>query len=227
MIHPTDSDLSRRLFIDRIAKSLLGLSVLPRNAFAAAAATGKATADHVIYLFMDGGMSHLDTFDLRPDNKEIQGPVTGIKTKIPGIHVTQHLPKLAMQMDKIAQIRSMMHTQGNHGAGTYHVRCGYDQGSRAVAHPALGSWITKLAPRLNPAMPPYIRVGDLGGHPSSGFFSATYSPLPVSNAKAGLQNSHLREGFDQRTFHDSLELVSQFDRKFRASRQPWPKPLLP
>jgi len=212
-----DTDLTRRLFIDRIAKSLLGLSILPRTAFSAAAATGKASADSVIYLFMDGGMSHLDTFDLRPDNKEIQGPVTGIKTKVPGIYVTEHLPRLAQQMDKIAQIRSMTHTQGNHSPGTYHVRTGYDMGSRAVAHPALGSWITKLAPRLNPAMPPYVRVGDLGGHPSNGFFPATYSPLPVSSAKAGLQNSALREGHDQRTFHDSLELVSQFDRKFRAS----------
>ena len=119
-------------------------------------------------------MTHLDTFDLRPDHSEIQGPVTGIKTKVPGTHVTNQLPGLAERMDLVAQIRSMTHTQGNHGQGNdgqgndgqgkYHVRMGYGMGSRDVAHPAIGSWTTKQAP-INPAMPSYIRVGDLGGHP--------------------------------------------------------------
>jgi len=210
----TETDHSRRQFVNRLAKSLLGLSVIPRPAFAAVPGA-KSTADHVIFLYMSGGMSHLDTFDLRPDNKEIQGPVTGIKTKVPGTHVTGHLPLIAGQMDKIAQIRSMSHTQGNHEPGSYHVRTGYDIGSGVIAHPALGAWITKLAPRLTAAMPPYIRVGDLGGHPSNGFFPASFSPLPVSSAKAGLQNSGLREGFDRATFQESLDLVSTFDRKFR------------
>ena len=135
---------------------------------------------------------------------------------MPGTHVTSKLPGLAAQMDKIAQIRSMTHTQGNHGQGKYHVRTGYDMGSRAIAHPGIGSWVTKLAPRINEAMPPYIRVGDLGGHPSSGFFSASYSPLPISSPDAGLQNSSLRDGMDTESFQESLDLVSKFDSKFRA-----------
>lgn len=211
----TENDFSRRHFISRIAKGLLGLSLAGRSAFAATPIGAKSSADHVIYLFMSGGMSHLDTFDLRPDNREIQGPVKGIKTKVPGIHVSENLPLLAAQMDKIAQIRSMIHTQGNHGAGHYHVRTGYDQGSRVVSHPGIGSWVTKLAPRLNPDLPPYVRVGDLGGHPANGFFPANYGPLPVSSPSAGLQNSSLRDGMDATTFHDSLELVSKFDDKFR------------
>ncbi len=213
------SDISRRIFVNRIAKGLLGCTVGSRLARAAETGVpiaGNPTADSVIYLFMDGGMSHLDTFDLRPDNPEIQGPLESIRTKIPGTHVTSKLPGLAAQMDKIAQIRSMTHTQGVHGQGKYHVRTGYDMGSRAIAHPGIGSWITKLAPRINEAMPPYIRVGDLGGHPANGFFSASYGPLPISSADAGLQNSALRDGMDTESFKESLDLVSKFDSKFRA-----------
>lgn len=214
-----NSDLSRRLFVNRLAQGLLGCSLGSRLSFAAengVALAGNPTADSVIYLFMDGGMSHLDTFDLRPDNKEMQGPLTSMKTKIPGTHVTDKLPGLAARMDKIAQIRSMTHTQGNHGEGKYHVRTGYDVGSRAVIHPAVGSWVTKLAPRRNPDMPPYVRVGDLGGHPANGFFSASYGPLPISSANAGLQNSALREGMDNESFKESLALVTKFDSRFRA-----------
>jgi len=212
------SEISRRVFVNRIAKGLLGCSVGSRLAHAAengVKLAGNPTADSVIYLFMDGGMSHLDTFDLRPDNKEIQGPLESMKTKVPGTQVTNKLPGLAAQMDKIAQIRSMTHTQGNHGEGKYHVRSGYDVGSRAVAHPSLGSWITKLAPRINPAMPPFVRVGDLGGHPASGFFSASYGPLPISSPNAGLQNSALLDGMDDESFKESLDLVSKFDSRFR------------
>lgn len=213
------SDISRRLFVDRMAKGLLGCSIGSRFAHAAengVKIAGNHKADSVIYLFMDGGMSHLDTFDLRPDNKEIQGPLESIKTKVPGTHVTNKLPGLAAQMDKIAQIRSMTHTQGNHGQGKYHVRSGYDMGSGSIAHPGLGSWITKRAPRINPEMPPYVRVGDLGGHPSNGFFPATFGPLPISSADGGLQNSALLDGMDTESFKESLELVTKFDSKFRT-----------
>ena len=185
------ADLTRRHFVHRIASGLLGCTLATRSSFAAGPVVGKATADHIIYLFMEGGMSHLDTFDLRPDHQEIQGPVTGMKTKVPGIHITDQLPQLAAHMGRITQIRSMTHTQGNHLPGKYHVRTGYDLGSRVVAHPAIGAWVTRLAPRLNPALPPYVRVGDLGDHPWSGFLSAAYGPLPISSAQDGLQNSRL------------------------------------
>jgi len=122
------SDISRRIFVNRIAKGLVGCSV--GGSFANAnenslEIVGKPTADSVICLFMDGGMSHLDTFDLRPGNREIQGRLTGMRTKVPGIHVTDKLPGLAAQMDRIAQIRSMSHCHGGHPQAKRHVRSDY------------------------------------------------------------------------------------------------------
>ena len=168
-----DTDTTRRQFVQRLAGGMLGVSIADQRI---AAPTRNATADHVIYLFMDGGMSHLDTFDLRPDQREIQGPLKAIKTNIPGIHVSEHLPHLAKQMHRIAQVRSMRHTQGNHAPGQYHMRTGYPIGSGVVAHPAIGAWVTKQARRLSESMPPYIRVGDLGGHPSNGCPSTVMWP---------------------------------------------------
>lgn len=208
-------DLSRRRFVESLASGLLGVTVSPL-AFGANAVTSRGTAKNIIYLFMEGGMSHLDTFDLRPDYPDIQGPVNGIKTNVPGIHVCEHLPKLAGHMDKLAQVRSLSHTQGNHEPGQYHVRTGYELDSGVIKHPALGSWVTKLSDRLNPAMPPYVRVGGLGGHPANGFFSVDNGPLPISDPSAGLQNSRLRDGLDRETFGKHLDLAAKLDSRFRT-----------
>jgi uncharacterized protein (DUF1501 family) len=210
----TQTDTCRRQFVQSLAGSLLGLHLTPSFAQAGA----ESSADHIIYLFMAGGMSHLDTFDLRPDDAAIQGPVKGIPTKVPGIHVTDKLPLLARQMHRISQVRSMTHTQGNHEPGKYHVRTGYDMGSRVVAHPAVGSWIHKHAPKLNPGLPAYVRVGDMGGHPGSGFFSAALGPLPISSAELGLQNSALLPGEDARSFQQSLDLAAKLDEAHRQRR---------
>jgi|TARA_B110000037_G_scaffold163519_1_gene184745 hypothetical protein len=125
---------------NRIAKRLLGCSIGSRFTRAAENGipiAGNPAADSVIYLFMDGGMSHLDTFDLRPDNKEIQGSLTSMKTKVPGIHVTDKLPGLAAQMDKIAQIRSMTHTHRDHARAKQHIHSGYDIVSREASQSGL------------------------------------------------------------------------------------------
>ena len=215
-----NSDLSRRRFVESLASGLLGVTVSSlafgtRSALGANAALGHGSAKNVIYLFMEGGMSHLDTFDLKPNNPAIQGPVKGIPTSVPGIHICEHLPKLARHMDKLAQVRSLSHTQGNHEPGQYHVRTGYELDAGVIKHPALGAWVTRLSDRLNPAMPPYVRVGGLGGHPANGFFAVNQGPLPISDPKAGLQNSRLRDGIDRETFSRHLDLAKKLDAGFR------------
>ena len=94
-------DLSRRQFVERIAATTLGLSLVPNIAFGAKEAQkqlSKGTAEHVIYLYMSGGMSHVDTFDVKPENPEIQGPVKALKTSADGVQVSEFLPMMAKQM---------------------------------------------------------------------------------------------------------------------------------
>src|SRR5437667_12137560 len=80
--------------------------------------TGKARS--VILLFLSGGPSHLDMWDLKPEApEEIRGTFQPISTRVPGIRVSEHLPRMARLSDKFTIIRSMRHTSGNHPAAAY------------------------------------------------------------------------------------------------------------
>ncbi len=208
------SDPSRRRFIQGLATTCLGVTIAPRAFAANTPAGGKA--DSVIYLFMRGGMSHLDTFDLKPGKTAIQGNVTPLKTSATGIRVTDKLPLLARQMDQIAQVRNLFHTQGNHAPGQYIQYTGYPAEGGVVAHPALGSWVDKLSTARNANLPKYIRVGSLANHPLSGFFESIHNPLPVSDPSEGLQNSTLPEGVSDERFQKRFQLAGKLDSRFRS-----------
>lgn len=197
---------SRRAFARSLAKTCLGVSCLP---VLSRADSAKSRADSVIYLFMKGGMSHLDTFDLKPGNREIQGAITPIPTSATGVRITDKLPLLAKQMDKVAQVRSLFHTQGNHGPGQYVQYTGYPKESGVIVHPAVGSWVSKLATPLNPNLPVNIRVGSLANHPLSGFFESVHDPLPVASAEKGLQNSRLPKNLTEDRFAGRLDLAKE------------------
>ena len=198
-----DTVSSRRRFIQGLATSCLGVSLAPHHAFAAGAPVG-GKADSVIYLFMKGGMSHLDTFDLKPEKKNVQGNITPLKSSADGIRVTSELPLLAKQMDKVAQVRNLFHTQGNHAPGQYIQYTGYPAEVGVVAHPSIGSWVNKLSSPLNRNLPKYIRVGSLANHPLSGFFESIHNPLPVADPSKGFAELDSPRGCFRRAFWKSF-----------------------
>src|SRR4051812_16439860 len=117
-MNPLRNDLSRRTFVSGVAKTFLGVSTAAHFGPRILAAPGQgasplkqaATARNVIYLYMTGGMSHLDTFDPKPEKKDIMGLTKVINTNVDGIRVADNIPLLARQMDKLAVVRSMMTT---------------------------------------------------------------------------------------------------------------------
>src|SRR5437868_14358049 len=85
----------------------------------------KAKAKSCILIWMDGGPSHFETFDPKPDAPaEIRGDFSAIPTKVSGVEFSQHMTKLAASLDKFAIIRSIRHDQGNHGAGNHYMMPG-------------------------------------------------------------------------------------------------------
>src|SRR5688572_16288147 len=119
-------EVSRRHFLARAACSLLGVGLLPEifsPRASAAAAVRPATAKNVIYLFMGGGQSHLDTWD--PKEGAVAGPTKIIKTSADGVRVSEHLPKSAKQMHQATVLRSLTSTQGAHEQGVYYMRTSY------------------------------------------------------------------------------------------------------
>ncbi len=210
-------DVSRREFVTRMARTCLGVSLVPPLGLARALETSTPKlASHVIYLNMRGGMSHIDTFDTKPDAPAgHQGPVKTIKTKADDLLISGFFPKLAEHGKKIAVVRSLHHTQGAHEPGVYKVLTGYEM-SATMRHPALGAWVARQVTQGHSTLPPYIRLAGLAGHPGSGFMDARYAPVPVLDASKGLEHTQLQNGDSMTNLRKRSELAENFNRDFLA-----------
>jgi len=221
---------TRRAFLGGVARSALGVSTAAMFGPQAIAATlagdsgqdpdGKlilprATAKHVIFLFMNGGMSHIDTLDPKP-GASTQGAFEAIKTRADGVMLGQHLPLLAEQMDKVCVINSMTSNQGAHEQAQYVMRTSYEQRG-TIQHASLGAWHHRLAGRLNGTLPGHVIVGGGADLPSAGYFPPQYQALPIGSADAGLQNASLVVSEDR--FLRRLKRLQDLNDSFAASHQ--------
>jgi uncharacterized protein (DUF1501 family) len=218
-------DLSRRGFLSNAAFSLLGVGGLPfLEGLALAQEAQKpdgpavlrpATAKNVIYLYMTGGMTHLDTFDLKP-GAATQGPTQGIKTSADGVQISSHLPNLARHMDKVAVINSLNSTQGAHAQGQYYMHTSYTLRG-TIKHPTMGAWLNLMAGRQNPNLPGHVSVGAGSNHASAGFLESKYAPLPISDPAAGLQDSRRAAGVTPEIFDRRLERAQAMNQAFATA----------
>ncbi|EMI43715.1 MULTISPECIES: DUF1501 domain-containing protein [Pirellulaceae] len=209
-----NEDLSRRAFVQSIAKSCLGVSLLGglESVASAASASGSSKSNkRMIYLFMQGAMSQLDTFDPKPDSK-MQGPTGVIQTKIPGVQFSEHLPKLAASADKLAVIRSMNSSTGAHGPGQYLMRTNYREIASTV-HPGWGSWMHKVHGRMHQSLPASVQVG---GGQGPGYLGTAYAPVPVGDPNKGLENTKSPDYMTNSLFDRRMKLAGTFDRSFRS-----------
>jgi hypothetical protein len=160
--------------------SLLGLS-LPPLLQAEATRSDPATADACILVFLNGGPSHLDMWDLKPAAPaEIRGEFRPIASSVPGVQLGEHLPRLARQMHHCALVRSVHHSANNsHAAAVYCGLTGHDRGERgggakSTDNPAIGSVVGMCRPPRAAVVPfvslPYITKEGAGGPPQPGFF---------------------------------------------------------
>ena len=206
--------LDRRSFLELAAKSMLGVTVLPALGQAVTAAeTGGGKAKRLIYLYMAGGMSHIDTFDLKPGHAN-QGETKPINTSVPGLQISEHLPTLAAQFDKIAAVRSLYTQTGDHAAGEYLMRTSYEE-IATERHPSMGPWMQHLKGRQNKTLPDTVLVGAPARHPGAGFFDPTFSPLPIADPNRGLENTKAPEYLTDESFGKRVQLIDAFDKKFR------------
>ncbi|MFO0800035.1 MAG: DUF1501 domain-containing protein [Gemmataceae bacterium] len=173
--------LSRRHMIQAGAASYVGLG-LTQLLKADETRTRAATADHLIIVFLNGGPSHLDMWDLKPDAPpEIRGEFKPIPTSVPGVSFGEHLPKLARHMHRCTLIRSMHHSVNNaHAAAVYCALTGHDRGeigggARPDDFPAIGSVVGTRRPPPTAVPPhvllPFITKEGAGGPPQPGYFA--------------------------------------------------------
>ena len=182
--------MKRRHFITTLAASTYGLKTLD-----AKDAPIASKAKNVIYICLDGGMSHLDTFDPK-DDKEVMGDTTKISTNVDGIEIGNRLPKLAEVVDKMSIIRSTTSKTGAHEQAQYLNRTSYRQ-IGSIVHPSLGSWVAHLQERERD-IPDYVLISGSSAHPNSGFLPKVKSPLPIVDPQGGLRNSKVDSKLEER-----------------------------
>ncbi|MEM7600134.1 MAG: DUF1501 domain-containing protein [Verrucomicrobiota bacterium] len=209
LLHHSD-ELTRRKFATQAAGSFLGVNLLPH--MQSFGADTPAKAKNVIYLFMSGGMSHIDTLDPKPGSKG-QGQTKTIKTNVPGIELGEYMTNLAKHMDKAAIVRALNSTQGSHTHGRYFMRTSYAKRG-TIVHPTLGAWVNRFSDRQGRDIPDYVRVGSSSSR-GAGFFEAKYSPLPVAKPGEGLENSTLHKDVSQKQFNHRLNLADKLDQAYR------------
>lgn len=117
---------SRRNLLQFGTVQIGGLSLGAMQPAGAASLPGRGRARACILLFMDGGPSHIDLFDMKPEApEEIRGPFRSIRSSVPGIRVCEHLPRLARQMHHVTQVRSVCHEETIHDPAVYQTLTGY------------------------------------------------------------------------------------------------------
>ena len=151
-------------------------------------------ADNCILLFLNGGPSHLDMWDMKPNAPDgIRGEFQPISTSLTGYQLSEHLPRLAQQMHLATVVRSMNHSVNNsHAAAVYASLTGHDRGeqgggTKQTDHPSLGGIMARLRPTAPTVLPqvhlPYMTKEGAGGPPQPGFFGGflghSYDPLFV------------------------------------------------
>jgi Protein of unknown function (DUF1501) len=140
-----------------------------------------------ILLWMNGGPSQTDTFDLKPGHAN-GGPFKEVATAAPGVKFSEHLPKLAKQAKHLALVRSMSTKEGDHSRATYYLRTGYlPQGS--VQYPPLGSLLSRELGSEESALPNFVSISPVTFiSPAAftpGFLGPQYAPLVVGDAGYG------------------------------------------
>ncbi len=218
------SDATRRQFITGAAKTFLGVTAASQLGGRAFAVPGEntsplkqvPTARNVIYLYMTGGMSHLDTWDPKPENKDVMGLTQVINTNVDGIRLGDNLPLLARQADKLAIVRGMLSTQGAHEQGQYYMRTSYTQRS-SIRHPTMGAWLQKFQDKGNPTLPGTVMIGNDSRHPGAGFFESRFAPLMINDPESGISNVRVNQWLGEERFADRLSISKKLDAKFAST----------
>jgi hypothetical protein len=226
--------LSRRDWLRLTAAGIIPFSLSGwLGALADQAAAGKGRRRSCILLWMSGGPSQMDTFDLKPGHAN-GGPYREIATKTPGVRISEHLPKLAAHMDEIALIRSMTSKEGEHGLATYLAHTGY--ASRGpIQYPTLGSLVAKEVGSEDSALPNFVSIAPFrtlspAAH-APGFLGPRYAPLMVGEASLGsgpragdddkalrVENLSAPTGLAREHVEARLRLVQDLQREFADGR---------
>ena len=183
--------LSRRELMKLSAAGVVGYSMSGwLEALANQAADNPQRRRSCILLWMNGGPSQMDTFDLKPGHAN-GGPYREIQTSVPGIRISEHLPKIARNMRDVAIIRSMSSREGDHSRGAFLMHTGYPK-QGPIQYPTFGSLISKELGRTDNPLPNFVSIAPYRllsqAAYAPGFLGPLYAPLLIGDQTPGSGN---------------------------------------
>jgi uncharacterized protein (DUF1501 family) len=209
-----DRNLSRRELIKLSAAGIVTTSFSGwLNVLATRAAEeGQPARKRCVLLWMDGGPSHKDTFDLRPGTDQ-GGPYREIATSANGIRISEHLPQFAQLMQHAAIIRSMSTGEGAHARAKYNLHTGYREGVGGIIYPSIGSIVAHQLGNQEAAMPNYVSIGNRSY--GAGILGPRFEPLAVVDPTRGVEN--LRASVATEQFDNRVNLLEEMEQAFQRT----------
>ena len=206
------------------AISPLGLSLSDVLANDAEGRSGKRI--NVIFMFLQGGASHIDMFDMKPDmSEEVRGLYSPASTSLPGLQLSERLPRLRGCAEKFSLIRSMQSYTSKHGEGDVHIMCGSPVDKNLQA-PGIGAVLSLQQPQRAP-VPPFVQMGQMK-HPAytapgfGGFLGQAYNPFSITqnpnDDNFSVQAFDTSDNVDVSRLSGRRSLLESLDR-FQAGRE--------
>src|SRR3954447_3276375 len=210
MLNDNPPGLSRRDLLKLTAAGVTGASLSGwLNVLACRAAAAGVKHKSCILLWMDGGPSHKDTFDMKPGTAQ-GGPFKEIPTAVPGIRISEHFPRFAGLMKDAAILRGMSTGEGAHGRAKYYLHTGYKEGQGGLNYPSLGSIASAEIGRTDSPLPNFVSVGNRSF--GAGFLGARHQPLVVADPKRGVEN--LKPLVPGEAFEERVGLLEEMEQAF-------------
>lgn len=204
----TPAGMSRRHFMSHVAgaSAMAGTAMSFTNSLAEGAETLRKNQKACILMWMGGGPSTMDIWDLKP-GAPTGGAFKPISTT-GDMQISEHMPMMAKNMDKVSLVRSMSTREADHGRGRYYMHTGYVPNPN-VTHPSYGSVIAHELADPEATIPPFISVG--GGSEGPGFLGMAWAPLVVGSNG---QIRNLRGKIDQERMMQRMYMLRQIEKGF-------------
>jgi hypothetical protein len=214
----TEPALTRREVLKLTAAGVAGASVSGWfNVLAARAAESGARHKACVLLWMDGGPSHVDTFDPKPDAPaQVRGEFKAVSTSVPGIQVCARFPRVAALMQHAAILRGMSTEEADHGRARVYMHTGYKPGVGGVTYPTLGATVSAELGNPDAPLPNFVVTGtplnkyEYVGEP--GYRGPRHQPLAIPDPDRGLDN--LKPLVAEGDFQDRVDVLDRLEQGF-------------
>jgi hypothetical protein len=221
LCNSSEHSVSRRRVLGAIGGTAagLGMGALGGIVHPAVGEELRAKEKQVLLLWLDGGMSQLESWDPKPSTR-FGGPLRSIPTSIPGIHISELMPQTAKLMHEIAVARTMKTEDANHSSGVPKILRGHPK-NRGVVYPFFGSAVARLMGPTSSGLPPYLWVKPgSGGFISkyAGFLGAKYGALALGDGKPPI-NLVRPDSISEPNAIERRELQQLFNKQYALDRR--------